>query len=189
MRFPKGIHIIQTIFGVIFFFIGVSSVHADSIDTPLLLDQSSSDAYDFRNDPFLLEWTLRMENTEDSDTKTIHSIENELLDRWKEKQADLWDNLPTEPFKVNVSAYTAAADECGKDDGVTASGLKVTEKRTIACPPNFPFGTKIRINGVGEYRCEDRGGAIKGNRIDIYVETKKEAFTFGRQHLLAEVVH
>ena len=99
-----------------------------------------------------------------------------------------WENLPEEKFTINASAYTAAADECGKNDGITASGLKVKENRTLACPPAFPFGTKIQIEGVGTLVCEDRGGAIKGNHFDIYVETKKEAFAFGRQNLLAEVV-
>lgn len=96
--------------------------------------------------------------------------------------------LPKEKFTINASAYTAAADECGKSDGITASGVKVKEKRTLACPSAFPFGTKVNIEGYGTYVCEDRGGAIKGNHFDIYMETKKEAFTFGRRNLLAEVV-
>jgi len=97
-------------------------------------------------------------------------------------------NLPQGKFTINASAYTAAADECGKSDGITASGLKVKEKETLACPSNFPFGTKIQIEGMGTYVCEDRGGAIRGNHIDIYVETKTQAFDFGRQHLQAKVV-
>lgn len=113
---------------------------------------------------------------------------DEVLAKWKEKQSDKWGNLPKGQFKINASAYTAATDECGKNDGITASGLKVKEKRTIACPKEFPFGAKIRIENMGVYTCEDRGGAIKGNKIDIYVETKKEAFEFGRQHLMAEIV-
>lgn len=96
--------------------------------------------------------------------------------------------LPKEEFVINASAYTAAADECGKSDGITASGVKVKENRTIACPPGFPFGVKIKIKGMGTYVCEDRGGAIKGNHFDIYMETKKQAFAFGRKNLLAEVV-
>jgi len=96
--------------------------------------------------------------------------------------------LPKEKFVINASAYTAAADECGKSDGITASGVKVKEERTLACPPAFPFGAKIKIEGMGTYVCEDRGGAIKGNHFDIYMETKKEAFAFGRRNLLAEVV-
>ena len=121
--------------------------------------------------------------------KTEEEIKNEaILAEWKQKQADKWDNLPKGKFKINASAYTAAADECGNDKGITASGIKVQEKRTIACPPEFPFGAKISIEGLGVYTCEDRGGAIKGNHIDIYVLTKKEAFSFGRQNLMAEIV-
>lgn len=116
------------------------------------------------------------------------SPEEKLLIRWKEKQSDRWETLPEGQFTINASAYTAAADECGKSDGVTASGLRVTENRTLACPPQYPFGAKIAIEGFGTYRCEDRGGAIKGNRFDIYMETKHDAFAFGRRTLVAEVV-
>jgi len=91
-------------------------------------------------------------------------------------------------FVANISAYTAAADECGKSDGITASGKMVKENRTIACPREFKFGTKIRIQGKGTYICEDRGGAIKINKLDIYMKTKSEAFKFGRRNLIAEVV-
>jgi len=91
-------------------------------------------------------------------------------------------------FIINASAYTAAADECGKSDGITASGKKVKEKHTLACPPQYKFGTKIHIEGMGIYECEDRGGAIKGNKFDIYMKTKQEAFSFGRRNLQAYLV-
>lgn len=122
--------------------------------------------------------------------KTPEEIKREkTFEKWKTKQARLWQNLPKGKFVINASAYTAAADECGKSDGITASGLKVKENRTLACPPQFPFGTKIKIEGYGTYVCEDRGGAIKGNHFDIYMRTKKQAFAFGRRHLFAEVVN
>ncbi len=98
----------------------------------------------------------------------------------------------TEPsykkFTINASAYTAAADECGKSDGITASGKKVRENHTLACPRGYAFGTKIHIEGMGTYVCEDRGGAIKGNKFDIYMKTKAEAFDFGRRNLVAYVI-
>lgn len=145
--------------------------------------------YNFKNDPFVLNWTFLVEDTQAQETATtLVSFEEKTLNRWKQKQAHLWAALPKEKFTVNASAYTAAADECGKSDGVTASGLKVAPKRTLACPAAFPFGAKISIEGVGELRCEDRGGAIKGNHFDIYVQTKTEAFAFGRRNLVAEVI-
>ncbi len=144
--------------------------------------------YDYTKDPFLIDWTF-IESVKKDEVPVELSREEKMLVRWKEKQAHLWANLEVgKKFTINASAYTAAADECGKSDGITSSGLKVTENRTLACPANFPFGAKLKIEGMGEYRCEDRGGAIKGNHIDIYMETKKEAFAFGRQNLEAEII-
>ncbi|MFA6285007.1 MAG: 3D domain-containing protein [Parcubacteria group bacterium] len=96
--------------------------------------------------------------------------------------------LPKGSFVVNASAYTAAADECGKSDGITASGKKVQANHTLACPKQYQMGTKIEIDGMGTYVCEDRGGAIKANHFDIYMPTKAEAFAFGRRNLIAMVV-
>ena len=132
---------------------------------------------------------IEAQPAQEKEAKPKEKTEREkVLEKWRKKQPENWKNLPKGQFKINASAYTAAADECGKNDGITASGLRVKENRTIACPKEFPFGLKIKIEGMGTYTCEDRGGAIKGNKIDIYMETKKEAFKFGRQHLMAEIV-
>jgi len=119
----------------------------------------------------------------------IDSQKIAYFEQWR-KGVELIDysKLPNQDFIINASAYTASADECGKSDGITASGRKVTEGRTLACPSRYPFGTKIEIDGMGTYVCEDRGGAIRGNRFDIYMRTKKEAFAFGRRNLIARVV-
>lgn len=149
-----------------------------------------SEAYDFRDDPYLLEWSFAIEKDTNKEMVAAElTPEEKILNRWKGKQAHLWDRLEVgRKLTVNASAYTAAADECGKSDGITASGLMVTEGRTLACPPNFPFGAKIKIEGVGTLRCEDRGGAIKGNKVDIYMVTKADAFAFGRRNLEAQIV-
>lgn len=114
--------------------------------------------------------------------------DEKILSIWKKKQDNQWKSLREGKFVINASAYTAAADECGKSDGVTASGVKVQEKRTLACPPQYPFGAKVKIEGYGIFTCEDRGGAIKGNKFDIYMQTKSEAFAFGRRKLEAELI-
>lgn len=81
-----------------------------------------------------------------------------------------------------ITAYCGCAKCCGKTDGITASGTHVTAGRTIAAPPEIPFGTKLIINGH-TYTVEDRGGAIKGKRIDIYFESHQEALDFGVQYI------
>lgn len=85
--------------------------------------------------------------------------------------------------KAVITFYTASADECGNNRGITASGKKVS-RGMIAAPRHIPFGTKIEIDGE-IYIVEDRGGAIKVKDgvyyLDIYVPTKEEAFKKGRQ--------
>ena len=85
-------------------------------------------------------------------------------------------------FVAEVSAYTATDDQCGKSDGITASGTHVKQGRTIAVPSWIPFGTTVVINGVS-YVCEDRGSEIKGNHLDIYMDSLKDAMEYGRKEM------
>lgn len=95
--------------------------------------------------------------------------------------------VKTEPALKNLgtfklTAYCPCARCCGKCDGITASGEKAVEGVTVAADTNIlPFGTKIIIDGLGEYTVQDRGGAIKGNKIDIYFSSHTEALQFGVQ--------
>lgn len=52
---------------------------------------------------------------------------------------------------------------------------------TVATDKSMPFGTRLYIDGVGERIVQDRGGVIKGKRIDLYFENHQEANNFGRQ--------
>lgn len=86
-----------------------------------------------------------------------------------------------------ITAYCPCSICCGKyASGYTASGTKATEGRTVAASSNLPFGTKLLINGK-EYVVEDRGGAVKGNHIDMYVDTHSEALRWGVRYLPVEV--
>lgn len=89
---------------------------------------------------------------------------------------------------ANVSAYCACISCCGKTNGITASGTQATANRTIAASSAYAFGTKIEIEGMGTYIVEDRGGAITGNKIDIYFDSHQEALQFGRRNLQIRVV-
>ena len=54
--------------------------------------------------------------------------------------------------------------------------------RTIAVDTDIiPFGTEVYING-NVYVAEDTGGAITGNRIDIYMDNHYTALEFGVQY-------
>lgn len=86
-----------------------------------------------------------------------------------------------------VTAYCSCSKCCGSHaNGYTSSGTKATAGRTVAAPSNLAYGTKLNINGK-TYVVEDRGGAIKGNRIDIYVNSHSEALAWGVKYLPVEV--
>ena len=93
-------------------------------------------------------------------------------------------NGTTKIFKV--TAYCSCAKCCGKATGRTAMGTKATAGRTVAASGKFAFGTKLNINGH-VYTVEDRGGAINGNKIDIYVNSHAEALAWGVRYLPVSV--
>lgn len=65
---------------------------------------------------------------------------------------------------------------CGTGNGVTSSGAKAFAGVTVAADPNvFPTGSYIYIEGVGMRVVQDTGGGIKGNKLDVYVDTHNEA--------------
>ena len=68
---------------------------------------------------------------------------------------------------------------CDVETGITATGTPVVEGQTIAVDPSvIPYGTQVIINGH-VFTAEDCGGAIKGNRIDIYVNDHDRANALG----------
>lgn len=79
-----------------------------------------------------------------------------------------------------ITYYCPESCCCGEyADGVTASGTKATEGRTIAADPDvLPMGTTVIIDGH-TYTVEDVGGAIKGKRIDIFMNSHEEALQAG----------
>ena len=87
-----------------------------------------------------------------------------------------------------ITAYCPCAKCCGKTNGRTASGTTATAGRTVAASSKFAFGTKLNIGGH-VYTVEDRGGAINGNKIDIFVNTHAEALQWGVRYLSVSVVN
>lgn len=93
---------------------------------------------------------------------------------------------------LNTSAYTASTCDKKPADpgyGVTASGAYAKAWYTVAAGKGYPIGTIIYIpyfankpNG-GWFVVQDRGGAIKNNKLDVYMDTYNECIQFGRRNL------
>ncbi|RCX22922.1 3D (Asp-Asp-Asp) domain-containing protein [Fontibacillus phaseoli] len=95
--------------------------------------------------------------------------------------------LPSEPETYVVTAYSIG-DDYTPSHGITASGARVEDGITAACPRELPFGTRVEIEGVGERTCYDRGGKIKGKRIDVYIPEISDALKFGKRELEVTII-
>ena len=91
-------------------------------------------------------------------------------------------------FEVEVTAYCPCKKCCGKWSKyrTTASGAPVTANggRFAAADRSVPFGTMVAIPGYNGGRAVpvlDRGGAIKGRRLDVFFPTHAAAREFGRR--------
>ncbi len=93
-----------------------------------------------------------------------------------------------------LTAYCPCAECCGKwaegrpvdmhgnEIVYTASGDVAVSGKTIAVDPSvIPFGTEVTIGG-NTYTAADSGGAIDGNRIDVYMDDHADALAFGVQY-------
>ena len=67
---------------------------------------------------------------------------------------------------------------CGTGTGLTATGIPVAPGMVAVDPDVIPLGSTVIIDGQ-EYLAADTGGDIKGNRIDIAVDTHQEALELG----------
>ena len=116
----------------------------------------------------------------------------EEIEKHNKKRLDIYkDRLVTAKFKqgktnILVTGYSSTPDQCSGNPFITASGTHV-HQGTMACPPQYPFGTKITIENVGTFICEDRGGAIKGNHFDMWFKSRNKALAWGKRVVVAEI--
>lgn len=84
-------------------------------------------------------------------------------------------------IEVIATAYTP---DDGDGDGIAADGRPVVPYRSIAVDPAvIAAGSKVYVPGFGVMNPHDTGGAIQGNRIDICLPTKDEAYNWGVRRL------
>ncbi len=90
---------------------------------------------------------------------------------------------------VEATAYTADCEGCS---GTTATGVNLKEnpdEKVIAVDPNvIPLGSKVYVEGYGYATAADTGGAIKGNRIDVFIPSQDQATDWGRRSVNVKIL-
>ena len=104
-----------------------------------------------------------------------------------DKSKDLIDNKDkvVRTLNVEATAYTAY-----NSYSLTSTGQKPTWGTIAVDPKVIPYGTKIYIPEFGKtFIANDTGGAIKGNKIDIFMNTKKECYNWGRRTIEIQILN
>ncbi|TYR78709.1 hypothetical protein FZC66_18240 [Priestia megaterium] len=140
----------------------------------------------FKSIPFINHIHVLAQNTQASE---------EAAGKQKIEEAFDWSRYPT--HSVLATGYTAGYESTGKNPnhpsyGVTYSGVKVKRDlySTIAADLSiFPIGTILFIPGYGYGVVADKGGAIKGNHLDLYFETVTDVYEmWGKKELNVYVI-
>ncbi len=99
------------------------------------------------------------------------------------------EHVATAPPARETMAFAATAYSI---EGKTAAGMHAHEGIVAADSKVLPLGTRIRVQGAGQYDGEyvvrDTGRAVKGREIDVYLASDREAKAFGRKNVQVEVV-
>jgi 3D (Asp-Asp-Asp) domain-containing protein len=96
------------------------------------------------------------------------------------------------PRKMLVTAYCPCTECCGPGAiGVTASGRPVSANggRFVAADADIPFGAFLVIPGYNDGKpveVLDRGGAIKGDHLDVFFPTHEQAKRWGAKWLVVD---
>ncbi|MDY3617856.1 3D domain-containing protein [Agathobaculum sp.] len=106
-------------------------------------------------------------------TKTVAYSSNLVADSMVKDNAKSLGNY-------KLTFYCPCAICNGRSDAKTASGTTAAEGRTIAVDSSIiPLGSRVYIDGYGVFIAEDTGGAIKSNKIDVFVGSHDRAYDLG----------
>ena len=88
-----------------------------------------------------------------------------------------FDKMNGKEMKVRATAYA--------NDPITSTGKKPRPYHTLAVDPKvIPYGTRVYIPEFNKvFIAEDCGGAIKGHRIDIYMNNEYECRQWGVRNI------
>ncbi len=108
----------------------------------------------------------------------IDTGENKVVRRGTEQKK----KTPQGFKRYNKKLICEATAYC-EPGGYTASGTRARYGAIATDPRYIPLGTKMYIPGYGFCVAEDTGGAIKGNIIDLYMNSVAQCYQWGRRNV------
>ncbi len=102
-------------------------------------------------------------------------------------RSDEWQTV-----RMRVTAYCPCQKCCGEySDGVTACGHRIRPGDVFAASDRqYHFGTEMIVTGYNNdqpIKVLDRGGAIRGDRLDLFFHTHEEALQWGVKYVDVKV--
>jgi len=89
--------------------------------------------------------------------------------------------VPCEPIIMEATAYTWTGNR-------TATGTWPSRGTVAVDPRVIPLGTELHIEGYGSAVAADTGGAIQGQKIDLYMDSEHECLQWGRRKVEVRVM-
>ena len=127
--------------------------------------------------------------------KKVQEVKSTETSKSEQKSQEVKSAETSEPeqggqeMTVTATAYTANCEGCS---GTTATGIDLNanpDKKVIAVDPAvIPLGSTVEVEGYGTAVAGDTGGAIKGNKIDVFIPSKSEAVNWGRKDVKIKVL-
>ena len=128
---------------------------------------------------------VKQEVTEDVKQDIKQEVKEDIKEDVKQ---EVKEERAYKTIRVTSTAYTAYCRGCS---GVTATGINLRKNpnmKVIAVDPRvIPLGSKVWVEGYGEAIAGDTGGAIKGNKIDVFLPTTAKAKNWGRRTVTIKV--
>ena len=121
--------------------------------------------------------------------KQVLNVSVDEATKKEEEKSEEKEPTVVKTFKVTATAFTANCKGCS---GVTSTGFnlkKNPDAKIIAVDPKvIPLGTKVWVEGYGEAIAADKGGSIKGNKIDVFMSSNKKAINWGRRTVTVKIL-
>ncbi|SDO59344.1 ubiquitin-like domain-containing protein [Alkalicoccus daliensis] len=115
-------------------------------------------------------------------TAETQSSENEAENNEQTEKEEEWKTFA-------ATAYTA---DCSGCSGITQTGMNLKanpDARVVAVDPGvIPLGSRVEVKGRGEFIAADTGGAVNGNKIDIFMPSRDKALSFGSRSVEVRVI-